>query len=129
MHRMKSVSTLLAVTVALCVAAVAFAGNAPTSTSSTSSTAATTAPAAKAKSTHHATGMKAKVDLNSADKESLEKLPGIGDAIADKIVAGRPFKTKYELVTKNIVTKAEYRKISGMVIAKQEKAEGATSSK
>jgi DNA uptake protein ComE-like DNA-binding protein len=63
-----------------------------------------------------------RVDINSAAKEDLMKLPGIGDATADKIVAGRPYKTKAELLSKKIVTKAQYSKIRNLVIAKQEPA-------
>ena len=61
----------------------------------------------------------APLDLNSASKEDLMKLPGIGDAFADKIVAGRPYKTKAELVSKKILNLATYRKIHGLVIAKK----------
>ena len=49
------------------------------------------------------------------------KLPGIGDAIADKIVAGRPFKSKYELLQKGIVNRTTYTKVRGWVVAKQAK--------
>ena len=62
----------------------------------------------------------AKVDLNAASKEDLMKLPGVGDATADKIIAARPFKTKGELLSKSIVTKKEYSAIAMRVIAKQE---------
>jgi len=61
----------------------------------------------------------AKTDINTATKEELMKLPGVGDAIADKIIAGRPYKTKAELSSKKIVGVKAYAKLRGMIIAKQ----------
>ena len=59
------------------------------------------------------------VDINTATAEEMSALPVIGDAIAKKIVAGRPYKGKDDLVKNKVLSEKEYAKIKNKIIAKQ----------
>jgi len=85
----------------------------------TSSSAKTApAPAQSGKSATKAPASKL-IDINSATVEQLKTLPGINDGLARKIVEGRPYRVKTDLVRKNTIPQAAYNKIAGLVIAKQ----------
>ncbi|HEY8100292.1 MAG TPA: helix-hairpin-helix domain-containing protein [Burkholderiaceae bacterium] len=59
------------------------------------------------------------VDINSASKEELSKLPKIGDARSEAIIKGRPYSGKDDLLKKKILPKDAYNAIKDLVIAKQ----------
>ena len=105
---------------------VAKSATAAKSTTAAKTESATPAKNATATKTHrHATAKNAsaarpaKIDINTATREELMTLPGIDGDMADKIIAGRPYKNMAQLKTKGGVTNAEYRKINRKVTARQ----------
>jgi len=57
------------------------------------------------------------VDINSAGKDALDALPGIGTTYSQKIIDGRPYNTKHDLVARNIIPQATYDGIKDQIIA------------
>jgi competence protein ComEA len=100
---------------ALCASAALLLVAAAGATTKAPSPAPSTAPAA---SSAAAVTIKP-VDINSASKAQLMSLPGIGDAEAKKIIAGRPFRSKARLVADNILSQAAYNALKGRIVAVQ----------
>jgi DNA uptake protein ComE-like DNA-binding protein len=114
---------------ALTVAAPVFAQSATTNTNPTAP-AGTMAPAMPAgpkasDPASHSTAAVPRaglVDLNTATATELKGLPGLSDTDSTKIIQGRPYTEKNQLVSRHVVSEANYDKIKDHVVAKQPKS-------
>jgi DNA uptake protein ComE-like DNA-binding protein len=78
---------------------------------STTTTTHSTASGAKA----------ARVDINTASKDELMSLPGVDGASADRIINGRPFARKHQIVKRKMVSRAVYEQIKDQIVSKHKK--------
>jgi len=114
---------------ALTIAAPVFAQPATTTTNPTPP-AGTMAPAVPAvpkapDAASHSTAAVPKaglVDINTATAAELKGLPGVSDGDSAKIIQGRPYADKNQLVSRHVVSEATYDKIKDHLIAKQPKS-------
>jgi len=134
MSRMKPVLAMTAVAL-LVSAAIVLAEDTPATTSPAPAT--QTAPSKSTTKTHHTSTSTSsthhstmpKLDLNTATPEELAKLPGLDAAMADKIVAARPYKSRSDLVNKKIISKSEYSKIESHITVKTSSAPKSSTAK
>lgn len=73
--------------------------------------------AAKPSAAAAATAPADKIDINTATIDQLKAFPGIGDAYSKRIVDGRPYTAKNQLLTKGVLPAATYNKIKDQIIA------------
>lgn len=86
-------------------------------TASDSSKTSTTSSKSKKSTSASKTSKSAKLDINTASKEELSQLPGIGDALSQKIIDGRPYNAKNDLVRRKIIPQSTYDGIKDQIIA------------
>ena len=96
----------------LLLASPALAQTAAPSTPAPSTAAKPAAPAATS-------SQRGLLDINTASKDDLDKLPEIGSARAEAIIKGRPYRAKNELVDKKIIPQNAYDAIKDRIIAHQ----------
>ncbi len=121
-------SLVVAAAMTVPLAAIAQTGSSPAPATTTpaaapakttTSTSTKSAKSSSTKTTSSATKSAPKPDINSASKEDLMKVKGVTDADADKIIAGRPYKSVSDLKSKKILDTATYNKVHAHLMAKK----------
>lgn len=111
--------------IALCLSLLLAVSALSLSAQSTASTTSSAKAAPTSKATTSATPASQKLDINSATKDQLDALPGIGSAYAQKIIDGRPYNSKRDLLTRKIVPQSTYDSVQDKIIAHHATASGA----
>lgn len=101
----------------LMIASFGYAQAAGTASDNSSKTSTTSSKSKKSSTSASKTSKSAKLDINSASKDQLSQLPGIGDALSQKIIDGRPYNAKNDLVRRKIIPQSTYDGIKDQIIA------------
>jgi DNA uptake protein ComE-like DNA-binding protein len=118
MQRTKRLLAALAAALALTMTCAAQAPKTAPAKKGATATHQPQTPATQQAQTHKSAEL---VDINTATADSLKTIPGIGDAYAEKIIQGRPYRTKHDLVQKKILPQGVYDKVKGQIVARHPK--------
>jgi competence protein ComEA len=123
MVRMKMTRKLMMLTAMVGLLSMLSFGQATSTTTTKKDKSSATSSDTKAEKKAAKAEKKPMVDINSATKDELNALPGIGDAYSQKIIDGRPYANKAQLVSKKVLPKATYDGIKTEIVAKHAAAD------